>query len=141
MISPIPCLSLKSKIHSNVQLHINFLYKMISLCKSTTSIKIGFEILTAMFMKSIFFWAVMPCKFRKSLIFQRNISSPSSGPRVSQARNEKDAGNKQSHPTCTVCQICRCYTEQPPHRGLYCWISGSHSSDYKKYGLLSFNVV
>jgi hypothetical protein len=58
---------------------------------------VGFEVLTAVFMKSFVFWDLMtynPLKvnqhFGRTCLFHRQ------GPRITQARNEHEAGSKQS---------------------------------------------
>jgi hypothetical protein len=52
------------------------------------------KVLSAVAMKSSVFWDIMLCS-PESQLFQRNILPPSRGWRVSQARNQHEAGSKQ----------------------------------------------
>jgi hypothetical protein len=61
---------------------------------SSVSMKgVGFEVLTAMDMKSYFVWGTLPCRLLKvSSCFRETCRVQ--GQRVGQARNHHEAGNK-----------------------------------------------
>jgi hypothetical protein len=57
----------------------------------------GFEVLTAVFMKSFVFWDIMPCSpLKVKWHFGRTLRSHHQDPKIIQARNEHEPGSKQS---------------------------------------------
>jgi hypothetical protein len=57
----------------------------------------GFEVLTAVVIKSFIFWDITPCSpLKVSRLFGRTYRLHLHGRRISQARIQREAGSKQS---------------------------------------------
>jgi hypothetical protein len=74
---------------------------------------VGFEVLTAAVMKIIIFWDITPCSpLKVNWRFGRTFRLLLQGRGISQSRNQREAGGKQSSP----CHLLHAWLIFPPSR-------------------------